>query len=156
MRLSLRPATADDEPFLYRVYAATREQELAPLGWTETTKEAFLRSQYHAQDRSYKANNAQASFDVVLVDGIPAGRLYVDRHPSSIHVIDIALLAAHRGRGVGTRLLEAIFDEARASDRRVTINALRGSRAAALYQRLGFAVITEGEVYIDLEWTPAR
>lgn len=33
--LSLRPITPQDQDFLYRVYASTREEELKQTGWKE-------------------------------------------------------------------------------------------------------------------------
>ena len=47
--ITLRCIAPEDEPFLYRVYAGTREEELAPLGWDEAQKNEFLRMQFSAQ-----------------------------------------------------------------------------------------------------------
>jgi ribosomal protein S18 acetylase RimI-like enzyme len=152
--VSLRPETVDDEPFLYRVYASTRVEELAATGWAEAVKDSFLRMQYAAQRSAYAASHPRASFDVVLVEGEPAGRLYVDRVPDAIQVIDIALLPKHRGRGVGTQLVRALLAEANAGGRRVTLNVVRSNRARGLYQRLGFHIVRDREVYVDLEWIP--
>ena len=41
-KISLRPITPEDEPFLYEVYASTRENEMALLEWSSTEKEKFL------------------------------------------------------------------------------------------------------------------
>ncbi|MDQ6777591.1 MAG: GNAT family N-acetyltransferase [Actinomycetota bacterium] len=150
-----RPATEADENFLYRLYASTRVEELAGTGWDESSKEAFLRMQYDAQTRSHRAGHPQASFDIILIDGRPAGRLCVDRDAEAIHVIDLALLPDHRGRSVGTQLLEELVQEGRTDGRRVTLNVERSNRARSLYERLGFRVIHTGEVYLDLEWSPA-
>jgi GNAT superfamily N-acetyltransferase len=111
--------------------------------------------QFDAQDRSYRASFPDASFDLVLVDGSAMGRLYVDRGGDVIRVIDIALLPEHRGRGIGTGLLERVLAEAHLSGRAVRLNALRGSRVLALYSRLGFSVRDEDQVYIELECQPA-
>jgi ribosomal protein S18 acetylase RimI-like enzyme len=153
--VGLRPATQADEDFLYRVYASTRVDELAGTGWDEPSKEAFVRMQYDAQARAYRAGHPRASFDVVLIGGRPAGRLYVDRDTEAIHLIDIALLPENRARGAGTKLLEALIQEGKTDGRRVTLNVERSNRARALYERLGFRVVHTGEVYLDLEWSPA-
>jgi ribosomal protein S18 acetylase RimI-like enzyme len=152
--VSLRPEIVDDEPFLYRVYASTRIEELAATGWSEAVKDSFLRMQYAAQRSAYSASHRRASFDVVLVEGEAAGRLYVDRGPDAIQVIDIALLPKHRGLGVGTQLFRALLAEAGAGGRRVTLNVERSNRARGLYERLGFRMVRDGEVYVDLEWIP--
>jgi GNAT superfamily N-acetyltransferase len=53
--------------------------------------------------------------------------------------ISVAVLPAHRGRGIGTALIRALEREAR--DRgigRLSLSVERDNRAAALYERLGF------------------
>jgi GNAT superfamily N-acetyltransferase len=153
-QLALRPVEADDREFLFSLYATTRADELAPLGWDQTTSDAFLRAQFELLDRAYRQANPDASFSLVLIDENPGGRLYVQRTPAWIHVIDISLLPQYRARGIGTALLRGLFEEGRRSGRPVTIDALRAGRALSLYQRLGFAVTRADEVYVTLEWRP--
>jgi ribosomal protein S18 acetylase RimI-like enzyme len=154
--VALRPATDGDEPFLYRVYGSTRGEELAVTGWDDAAMEAFLRMQYEAQRRAYRAAYPKASFDVVVVDERDAGRLYVDRAGTgSLRVIDIALLPEHRGAGVGTHLLESLLREGEAGGHPVRLSVERSNRRAGeLYARLGFEVVRDGEVYLELECRP--
>ena len=98
----LRPVEPDDREFLYRVYASTRTEELAVVPWDDAQKDAFLRAQFDAQDAWWRENYGGASFDVIVVDGEPAGRLYLHRGDTEIRIVDIALLPEHRGKGVGT------------------------------------------------------
>jgi GNAT superfamily N-acetyltransferase len=140
-----------DAEFLLAVYAGTRAEELAIVPWTDAEKDAFLRMQFHAQDRWWREQRPDATFDVILVDGEPAGRLYVDRRPEEIRIVDIALLPDRRAMGVGTLLIRRILDEGRASGRPVTIHVERGNRARALYERLGFRQIGTTGVYDLLE-----
>ena len=146
--IELRPAEPADREFLYRVYAGTRTEELAVVPWDEAQKEAFLRSQFDAQDRWYREHYARATFEVVVVDGEPAGRLYLHRGESEIRIVDIALLPEHRGNGVGTALLRDLLAEA---DRRVTIHVERFNPALRLYERLGFTLAEDKGVYLLLE-----
>jgi ribosomal protein S18 acetylase RimI-like enzyme len=153
--VGLRPAEAGDRELLFRVYASTRSEELAVVPWNDAQKEAFLRAQFEAQDRWYREHYERASFDVVLVDGEPSGRLYVHRGESETRIVDIALLPEHRGDGVGTTLLRDLLDEADAAGRRVTIHVERFNPALRLYERLGFAVAEDKGVYLLLERLPA-
>jgi pimeloyl-ACP methyl ester carboxylesterase len=65
---------ADDEPFLFDVYASTRLEELAPLGWSAEQQAAFLMQQFTAQHHYYHTNYAGADFQVILLDDRPVGR----------------------------------------------------------------------------------
>ncbi len=153
--LALRPASPADAEFLYRVYASTRYEELAPAGWPPEQVEAFLRMQFRAQDTHYRTYFPATAFDVILWDGEPAGRLYVDRRPAEIRVVDISLLPEYRGRGAGSALFAALFDEARAAGLPVTIHVEAFNPARRLYDRLGFVPIdTSGPVYHLMEWVP--
>src|SRR5204862_5683504 len=102
-QIGLRPIEASDEPFLREVYGSTREQELRVVPWTDDQKRVFCDIQFTAQDTFYRQTFADVSYDVILVDGEPAGRLYVGRWPDEVRVVDIALQPAFRGRWVGGR-----------------------------------------------------
>src|SRR5215212_2524831 len=111
-QLSFRPITDADLEFLARLYASTRQEELAQVPWSDEQKAAFLRSQFELQHAWWREHYAGARFDLVLLDGVRAGRLYVDVWPREVRIVDIALLPEHRGTGLGTRLLEGVFAEA--------------------------------------------
>ena len=75
--LDLRAATASDEPFLFALYASTRESELAAWGWAPAQRDAFLRMQWMAQSRDWAARHPRADHQVVCLQGQPVGRLLV-------------------------------------------------------------------------------
>ena len=151
----LRPVLPADRDFLLRLYASTREEELKQVGWPEEAKAAFLEQQFDAQDRHYRENYPGATLDIVVVDGVAAGRFLVARWPREIRVMDIAFLPAFRGRGLGTRLLRALFAEADASRREVSIHVERSNPALDLYRRLGFEMREDKGVYLLLARPPA-
>ena len=153
-RTSLRPVADGDWEFLFQVYASTRTEELSVVPWTEEQKEAFLRFQFDAQRRYYAQHYAAASFDVIELDGQPVGRLYVDRRPAEIRLVDIAFLPQHRGHGLGGELLAEILAEGEVRGLRVTIHVEFNNPAMRLYHRLGFQKIEEQGVYHLMEWTP--
>ena len=142
-RHQLRPATAADREFLLAVYGSVRAPELARVQWPDGAREAFVAQQFDAQDRYYREYYATASFDVIEVDGRPAGRLYVDRWPFEIRIVDIALAPEFRGSGVGTTLLRELIADAESSGRSLTIHVEQGNPARRLYERLGFVAVAE-------------
>lgn len=149
----LRPSTDADREFLVGLYASTRDAELSQVAWAPGQREAFVRMQFTAQDTEYRRHNPQGTFDVIEVDGRPVGRLIVDRRPGDIRIVDISLVPDARGAGIGSRLIGDLLDEARASDRIVSIHVEVHNRAAELYARLGFAVAEDLGVYRRMEWT---
>jgi ribosomal protein S18 acetylase RimI-like enzyme len=149
--ITLRLATDDDLELLYRIYASTRTEELAIVPWTDAQKEDFLRMQFHAQHTYYTQQLAGTLFQIILADGEPAGRLYVDRHESDIHIVDIALLPNYRGQGIGTSLLNDLIAESEASRKTVSIHVEKYNPAMRLYERLGFRKIGDLEVYDLME-----
>lgn len=154
--LALRPAGPEDEGFLHRVYAAARAEETASFGWPEAQREAFLRVQSDLQRRSWQAQYPRAERAVVLVDGAPAGRLYVDRSGDAFLLVDIALLPEHRGAGIGAQLLRDLLAEACAARKPVRLHVARDNhRARRLYERLGFTITARTEMFDAMERAPA-
>jgi ribosomal protein S18 acetylase RimI-like enzyme len=153
-QVALRPAAPADRDFLLRVYASTREEELAMTSWDEGQKRAFLEAQFAAQDAWYRERYPGAALDVILADGVPAGRFYVHRREREIRLMDIALLPAYRGRGIGSSLLNGLFAEAAAAGKTVTIHVEAYNPARRLYERLGFTQIGEHGIYHLMEWRP--
>jgi len=154
--ITLRTVRAADEPFLRDVYSSTRAEELAQVPWDDQQKAAFLRMQFDAQDRYYHEIYAQAAYDVILIEGEPAGRLYVNRGPDEIIIIDIAMLPAYRNRRVGTHLIGALQAEAALARKPLRIYVERFNPAMRLYDRLGFQQIGDRGVYLYLEWRSAE
>lgn len=147
----LRPAGAEDRDFLLQVYASTREEELRLVDWSAEQKAAFVHMQFEAQDTDYRRNYEDASFDVIEVDGEPAGRLYVDRRADDIRIIDITLLPEYRGRGIGTGLIRGLLDEAATDRKRLSIHVEVNNPARRLYERLGFVQVEERGLYLLME-----
>jgi ribosomal protein S18 acetylase RimI-like enzyme len=151
-RVSLRPATDEDRPFLLDLYGSTRADELDQVVWGEGQREAFLRMQFDLQDAEYRRVHPGGSFDVVEVEDRPAGRLYVGRLPGELRIIDISLLPEHRGRGLGGALITALQREASAAGATVSLHVALRNRAARLYERLGFVSMGEDGVYRLMQW----
>ncbi|MBN1668457.1 MAG: GNAT family N-acetyltransferase [Anaerolineales bacterium] len=153
-QLDFRPISEADLDFLYQVYASTRQDELDQLDWTATQKAEFLQMQFTAQHRHYQEYFPEAEFQIILVDGRPAGRLYLSRWETEFRIIDIALLPAVRGQGIGTTILRQISAEAEAQGLPVRIHVEQFNPALNLYLRLGFRKIGEQGVYFLMERVP--
>jgi ribosomal protein S18 acetylase RimI-like enzyme len=154
MNVALRPVTDADLDFLLRLYATTREDELKQVPWAPEQKAAFIRQQFEAQHAFWRENYTDTSWDLVVADGEPIGRLYVARWPDDIRIVDIALMPGHRGSGLGTRLIRELFAEADASGRKVSIHVEVFNPARRLYERLGFVQAGDRGVYLLMQRNP--
>ena len=122
------------------------------VDWAPGAREAFLTMQFTAQDAEYRRLNPHGSFDVIEVAGVPAGRLYVDRREGDHRVVDIALVPAYCGRGIGGALLAELQRQAAAEGRIVSVHVEAQNRAGRLYERLGFEPAEDLGVYRRMEW----
>jgi GNAT superfamily N-acetyltransferase len=152
--VGLRAYAAEDEAFLQDLYASTRADELAPLGWSPAQQQAFTQMQYQAQRRSYLAQFPAAEHCIIQRAGADVGRLIVDHCGDMIRVIDISLLPEHRNVGLGSGLLRDLQAEAVRAGKAVGLHVNGGNRARRLYVRLGFVVTGESVFYLEMTWRP--
>ncbi len=145
--------TGADLPFLLRVYASTRAEELAMTTWDESEKESFVKMQFEAQHGYYQKQFPHAGYQIIEKDADPIGRLYLDRRPQELRIIDIALLPEQRGTGIGGALMQRVLDEAALLGKPVRIHVEKNNPAMHLYDRLGFRQTEDQGVYWLMEWT---
>lgn len=142
-----REAVDADLPFLERVYALTRTEELAVTGWSEAMKAAFLRQQFGAQHAYYRSHYPGAEWLVIQRGGEDLGRLYVVEWADQVRVIDIALLPDARRGGLGGAIMSDLAREADAKGKPLSIHVERMNPARRLYERLGFEAQPSEGVY---------
>ena len=155
----LVPVRPEDEEFIYRVYVGTRIEEIAAFGWNGAQQEAFLRMQYTAQKRWYEMAYPDAEHSLIVLDqpaspGMPVGRMIVQRAPKALRLVDIALLAEHRGCGIGSVLVGELISQARRANMPVELQVTKANRASRLYERLGFVRTGEDGMYYQMRMNP--
>lgn len=152
--VSFRVIHDRDRDFLFVLYATMREWEFALTIWTDADKADFLKQQFEAQERSYRSSFPGAVFRIIVLDGVDVGRLTVDRRDDCLHLIDLALLPDHRGRGIGTDILRSLLNEAHGGKVPVRLNVQAGNPALRLYLRHGFRQVGRAGHHLTLEWRP--
>jgi ribosomal protein S18 acetylase RimI-like enzyme len=147
----IRPASAEDEPFLWRMLATTANLPPAkPPSVQQVQSEPGIAPYLAGWGRAGDAGV------VAEVDGEPIGAAWLRRfdanHPGYGFVdaqtpeISIGVEVAWRGRGVGRALLQALTAAARADGHRalsLSVDA-RNAPALALYRAMGFVDIGVG------------
>ncbi|HET7333015.1 GNAT family N-acetyltransferase [Dyella sp.] len=145
--IALRAATDVDMDFLRDVFSSTRIQEFLSAGLPVEQIESLLASQFLTQHEYYRRHYPHGRFDIIMQGGRSVGRLYHDWSGDVVRVIDIALLPAYRGAGIGTRLMRAIV--ARAASKRMPIQLYVefSNPVRTLYRTLGFVPTGENGIY---------
>jgi ribosomal protein S18 acetylase RimI-like enzyme len=153
--ISLRPTEPDDEEFLVRVFASTREAERETVQWDDGEWDAFIETQFSCQKEHYEKHFPSSERLIVLRDNEPAGQIWVWRTETQIRLLDLAILPSHRDAGIGSRLIRDLQEEATHSGKPLRHMVERDNRAAMrLYRRLGFAALDEQGMYFQMEWRP--
>lgn len=150
----LRPAADTDEDLLHDIFASTWESGSLTLP-EPILATHFLRIQHIAQERRFATRFPQLERYIVISGGHPAGRLYLQRTDTAIECVDITLLPEHRNHGLGTELIETLFEEADLTGRRVTLQVpCDNRRAISLYEALGFTMVAMDDQDRCYERTP--
>lgn len=144
----------NDLPFVGALYASTRTEELAPTGWPEEVKSAFLEQQHQAQHRHYQAHYPGAEWLIVEKDGVAAGRIYLQEGESDIRLIDIALLPAHRRAGIGGAMIGDLLEWAGASRKSISLHVEPNNPIRPFYVRVGFESLGLNGAYEAMLWRP--
>ena len=155
-RISLRPALMpDDEPFLQELYASTRD-DLNGIIPDESQMRQLLMVQYNGQKATYSAEFPNATDQIVMLDGEPVGRLMLDHRRDSIHGVDIAIMKSERNRGVGTGVLEVLFEECTKRGIYFSLNVAKNNPAMRLYERLGCRIAEDNGTHFLMIFRPDK
>jgi len=148
--ITARPIGSADLGFLSELYASTRADEMAQAGWPEAQCRRFLAWQFDLQHRYYQAHSGDADFLLLLRGDHPIGRLYWREGDDSASLIDVSLLPAERGRGVGTALMQVITERSDRHGRAIVLHVEPTNPAHRLYGRFGFEVVADNGVYLKM------
>jgi len=140
--VSRRPARMEDYGFALALYLKSTKPLLVALGrWDEDR--VFSRF-----SDGFKLEQIQ----MLCSAGAKIGWIQVSETAEGLHLDQMHLVEGVRDNGLGTRLIRELQDRARASGRTLALNVIRGNRAKALYERLGFNVVGYDEERIQMRW----
>jgi ribosomal protein S18 acetylase RimI-like enzyme len=128
--------------------------EFTTLNLSPAQLELLLRVQFSAQSQSYAAMFPQAAHEIICFGGEPVGHMITDNADEAMLLVDIALIPAYRGRGIGGALVRKLQAQCAVLRKPLRLHVARTNRAIQLYERLGFTATGETEVYRLMEWSP--
>jgi GNAT superfamily N-acetyltransferase len=139
----LRPAAPDDRDFAYRVHrAAMRDPVERIYGWDEEHQARYFDEHFNPTEQN-----------IIRHNDTDVGVFSVEERKESLFLALIAVLPRYQRRGIGTTLVRRLQQEARERGLSVTLRVLRGNRAQALYERLGFVVTGETDTHHEMRWS---
>jgi GNAT superfamily N-acetyltransferase len=153
--LTLRPARDDhaDRTFLYALFVAARETEMAAMPIDAAAKDLLLRMQYRSMAATYRHEHPNARWEVAEFAGEPVGLLITDVGDRCVLYVDIAFSPQAQGRGLATRLMRQALDEPRRLGLPARVNVLaRNAASLRLCERIGFAKVGDEPPFVRLEW----
>ena len=151
--LELRAVKPEDDPFLLSVYGSTRDKELSQVEWPAGQREAFLHWQFDLQRKEYDSRFPNARYQIVVINGEPAGRIWIGESDEEIRLLDIAILPQFQNRGAGTLLLKNLIAEATGLGKTLRhMVFVLNDNAHRFYERLGFKIIEELGAYKHMEY----
>ncbi|MGW4099732.1 GNAT family N-acetyltransferase [Mycobacterium sp. NPDC004974] len=135
--IGFRPAIDEDFEFIFELHKATLGPYVdAVWGWVDEEQRDYL-------GRALSVQNSQ----VIVIDGVDAGRLTVQHRDREVYVGLIEINRPMQGLGIGSHILRNVLKDAFAEGKCVRLNVL-GVNAGAyrLYSRLGFIEVAREEV----------
>jgi ribosomal protein S18 acetylase RimI-like enzyme len=156
----LRPAEPEDAEFLFRLFAEPHEQ-LSQFLSNEELWRSLVAMQYRGRQMTYSAEYPRAVDSILCLDSagqdtLPVGRLLVDRQPDCWRIVDIAVLAAYRGRGLGSWALKNLMRECSGAAGRLALRVRPENPARRLYERLGFSATLDDATGAEMVWNLVR
>jgi ribosomal protein S18 acetylase RimI-like enzyme len=167
--LTIRPARPEDDVFCRVLSDATLRAAWIGIDMPDELQTALLVQQFEAQRIGYRQRFPRAEYFIIAEREIAVGRLVVADDVSSdglhdqsepdagatvgsaelaLRLVDIALLPAAQGRGIGREVIASLARAARSvGAQRLTLSVQPSNdRARSLYLRLGF-VETDCEAF---------
>ena len=148
----LRPMCTEDRDFLTNLYVDIRAPEFTGLAWSGAQLRQFLALQFDAQDRHYRQQHPNASFQIICSNGKPIGRMILDTSGEVHRLVDITVSPSVQGCGIGTSLVEHAMRVAVAAACSLTLHVWKSNPARRWYARLGFREETEDDTYVLMRW----
>lgn len=152
--ISVRPATASDQPFLELLYRSSRP-DLQLIDGEPELIETVVAQQMNVMEQGAGLNYPNAMYFVIEKTQHNIGALVVDFGPNEVRVIYIAVIPAARGLGYGKAVLQGVLQAAAANHAPVAVVVWRSNPGAKrIYLELGFKVEESEPLAERMIWYP--
>lgn len=166
--LALRPVGSADSALLQRIFAESHCAGFELMGLVPDALAALVGMQFQARQAQYRTDAGAAEYLICRGTGPDAevlGSCWLGDDDTRLRVLDIAVLAEHRRRGVARAVLTALCGRAAAAGKPVRLSVWHANTPARqLYRTLGFVedpAVSAGEPgglgngYLELRYSNA-
>lgn len=127
----LRPATADDLEALDDLHTRCMRE--------------MVQQVYEWRPAQFRETFDSGVNFLIVVDDVGVGLISYLREHDAIRIGNLLVEPSRQRSGIGTRVIQQILEKAKRENCGVRLRVLRHNPAVALYERLGFAIISEDE-----------
>ncbi|WAC21505.1 GNAT family N-acetyltransferase [Luteolibacter sp. SL250] len=131
--------------FLWELHVATmRGYVERTWGWDET----FQRDHFH---KTFSPEHLR----ILTCGGRDIGVLETHLHPDHLFLARISILPSRQNRGIGTRIIRPILQDAGERNLPVRLQVLKVNPARFLYERMGFTTCSETTTHFMMTRPPS-
>lgn len=128
--------------------ATLRDADVALLGADVALQMRTL--EWSARTSGWASRSGDVETFAITVGGETVGYLGVERVLGAVTIVDVAVVPAARGRGIGSAALEQVLAEADRDGHEVRLTVAADNPAARLYRRLGFVERASDEMNLQM------
>ncbi|MDP4145256.1 MAG: GNAT family N-acetyltransferase [Bacillota bacterium] len=153
--ISLQPILPSDNDFLLKVFKECRTDLAFISGMNEEQKSNIIRQQFVIEQYQLKQTYPEAELNLVMFNGQPVGRLYINYGKNEDRIIAIGLLESYRFLGIGKKIMISVIETAAEKGKAVSLQVAWFNKSAyAFYEKLGFKVVEDNGVMYEMKYTP--
>jgi ribosomal protein S18 acetylase RimI-like enzyme len=156
MDIQLKIRDENDSKFLFQLFSEIKTAELNANAWPESMRNQLILMQYNGYEQMIKSEYPNAEDYVIIADNKKTGRLQLEVDDSSIRIINISLLPAFHGNGIGTKIIKDVLAQADLKNKPVYLEVDKVNQAFTLYKRLGFNICGEDEIKYSMKYLPCK
>ena len=127
MKYNLRQGTAQDIDILDVIY-------------TENMKR-YVEKVYPWNPQLFRNGFVPQDYQVLEINHQIIGFMKVVPSKTEIYLAEIQIIKDYQKKGIGTRLIQSIMQQAQANNKILWLKVIKGNPAKKLYERLGFTEV---------------
>jgi GNAT superfamily N-acetyltransferase len=151
-----RPEHPEDEPFLFRLFAAHNSAVLRQSGIPAEMIDSLMEFQFRSQMKTYRTLYPDAIYSIISWNGDEVGRFIEYDETGVVYFVDFLLDPEYQAKGLGPAITWALMQEwaARGCGTRVEVR-VTNEPCLKMCRKLGFSEgKPDARAYVELRWYP--